>query len=174
MDIGVFGINTFAMTFCKHWIQAGHKILYADLPGRLENYHKISKLGPGVSVTTPGQIALLAEIIVLAIDYGDLKESIKSMGPIRQKIVVDLVAATATPFHWNSFFEIQKQLPEVKVVKLTHDYPLHHSTQSEQVIFSYCNDQLAQRMVRWSIEGSGYQMIEVNDWNQTAADRKVN
>ncbi|MEZ4972972.1 MAG: NAD(P)-binding domain-containing protein [Cyclobacteriaceae bacterium] len=176
MDIGVMGINAFAKTFCKHWIRSGHKIVFADLPGQSDIFKKVSTLGSEVSVTTPDQLASLAEIIVLAVEHHDLEKAIGLMGHVSKKIVVDLVTDPGASAQPNSFFEIQRLLPEVKVVKLTDVYPdhLHQSTDDKQVIYSYSNDQLAQRMVRWSIEGSGYHMIDVDNRNHKAAKTKVN
>lgn len=176
MDIGVMGINTFAMTFCKHWISAGHKIVFADLPGQFDIFKKVSTLGLSVSVTTPDQLASLTEIIVLGVEHHNLEKSIGLMGHVSKKIVVDLVADTGTPAHQSSFVEIQKLLPDVKVVKLTSVYPhhLHQPSGNKQVIYSYSNDQLAQRMVRWSILGSGYRMVDVDNGIHEVVDKKAN
>jgi predicted dinucleotide-binding enzyme len=167
MEIGVIGLNDFSKDFCKHWIARGHEILFADLHLYSSGYVFAEELGPQVSHCLPEQVARQAEIIVLAVPMKDLEAAIKSLGDVKQKIVVDLVDEKQgdTSARLSSFQVIKQMLPETKVVKVTPDYPFHLTqpkSNGPETLYSYSNDHLAQRMVRWFLDGLHYKMIDLN------------
>ncbi|HEU5289536.1 MAG TPA: NAD(P)-binding domain-containing protein [Cyclobacteriaceae bacterium] len=166
MEIGVIGLNEFSKRLCEHWISRGHKILFADLHLYSGGYAFAEKLGPQVSLSLPEKVARQAEIIVLSVSMKHLESVILSLGDIKQKIVVDVVEEKKSDqdLKLSSFQEIKRLLPEAKVVKVTSDYPFHLFKQdsSKQTLYVYSNDQLAQRMVRWCMDGNGYKMIDLN------------
>lgn len=172
MEIGVIGTNEFVIALCKHWIGKGHKILFADLHLYSNGYALAENLGPQVTFSLPAKMARQAEIIVLGVQPQNLHAAVESLGSVKQKIIIDLITEEKTDgdepsLSFNSSFEeIQKLLPEAKVVKITPDYPHHllHSNFSKQdTLYSYSNDQLAQRMVRLFIDGTGYKMVDLQN-----------
>ena len=167
MEIGVIGLNEFSKDLCKHWISRGHKILFADLHLYSGGYAFAEELGPQVSLTLPEKAAKLSEIVVLSVPMKHLETAIQSIGDVKQKIVVDLVDETKADKNskLSSFQEIKRLLPEAKVVKVTSEYPFHlfqQTPQNPETLYSYSNDHLAQRMVRWCLDGAGYKMIDLN------------
>jgi predicted dinucleotide-binding enzyme len=167
MEIGVIGLNDFSKEFFKHWIVRGHDILFADVHLHSSEYGFAEVLGPQVSHCLPEQISRQAEIIVLAVPMKYLEAAIRSLGSVKQKIVVDLVDEKQgdTSAKLSSFQVIKQMLPEAKVVKVTPDYPFHLNqpkSNGPETLYSYSNDHLAQRMVRWFLNGSHYKMIDLN------------
>ena len=169
MEIGVIGINEYAKQFCKHWIKRGHKILFADLDRCAPSYSSASSLGPEVTLTWPETVARNAEIIVLAVHPHWVYAAIRGLGEIRHKVILDIIldegeGRNSDPPFSSTFKEIQKLLPEAKVVKITPDFPqnlFQPEYPSTDNLYSYSNYHLAQRMVRWFMDGSGYQIIEL-------------
>ena len=158
-------MNEFSKDLCKHWIARGHKILFADLHLYSGGYAFAEELGPSVTLSLPEKVARQAEIIVLAVPMKQVETAIQTLGNVKQKIVVDLVDEKHGDAKLSSFQLITRLLPEAKVVKVTSEYPFHlYSPDSNrtEILYFYSNDQLAQRMVRWFVDGSGYKMIDLN------------
>jgi predicted dinucleotide-binding enzyme len=167
MEIGVIGLNEFSKGLCKHWIARGHRILFADLHLYSGGYAFAEELGPQVTLSLPEKVARQAEIIVISVPLKHLETAILSLGDVKQKIVIDLVDETKADVNsrLSSFQLIKQLLPEAKIVKVTREYPFHlfkADAGSKETLYVYGNDQLAQRMVRWSMDGNGYKMIDLN------------
>ena len=166
MEIGVIGLNQNAYMLCKHWLKGGHKIFFADLHLYSKNYAIAESLGPNVTLSPPDRAARKSEFIVLAVASRKIATAVRQLGDIQQKIVVDLVNEDYRQPNESTFNQIQLALPEAKVVKLTNDYPLnilYPKSEGSKVLYSYSNDRLAQRLVNWSIAGSGYKMIDLEN-----------
>jgi predicted dinucleotide-binding enzyme len=164
MEIGVIGMNEFAGTLCKHWISRGHRILFADLNLYSKGYSIAEKLGKQVSLTLPEKVGRQAEVIVLAVTMKTLPLAARALGPIQHKIVIDLIKEEIDQeYKLSSFQEIQNLLPGAKIVKVTPDYPIHYKPDpSDSILYFYSNDHLAQRMVRWFVDGSGFRLIDLS------------
>lgn len=166
MEIGVIGLNEFSKNLCKHWISRGHRILFADLHLYSGGYAFAEELGPQVTLSLPEKVARQAEIIVLSVPMKHLESAIQSLGDVKQKIVVDVVEEKKSDkdLKLSSFQEIKRLLPEAKVVKVTTEYPFHliKPDENKETLYFYGNDHLAQRMVRWCLDGNGYKMIDLN------------
>jgi predicted dinucleotide-binding enzyme len=168
MEIGVIGINDFTEACCKHWIKNGHSILFADLYSYARSYEAAEKLGPEIKLTWPEKVARQAEVIVLAVPQRNLYAAINGLGEVKHKIIVDLIeeAEDKRPHSFTSTFdEIQNLLPESKVVKITPDFPNHlyfPEPLAPETFFSYSNDYVAQRFVRWFMDGSGFKIIDLH------------
>lgn len=166
MEIGVIGLNQNAYMLCKHWLKGGHKIFFADLHLYSKNYAIAESLGPNVTLSPPDRAARKSEFIVLAVTSRKIAIALEQLGDVQQKIVVDLVQEDNQQTSESTYHRIQLALPEAKVVKLTNDYPLnllHPNSESTRVLYSYSNDSLAQRLVNWSIAGSGYKTIDLKN-----------
>lgn len=165
MEIGVIGINDFTEACCKHWIKNGHSILFADLYSYARSYEAAEKLGSEVTLTWPGKVARQAEIIVLAVPLHNLYAAINGLGEVKHKIILDLVVeGECHNSTLSSFEEIQNLLPESKVVKISADFPHRFylpEPPSPETFYSYSNDHVAQRLIRWFMEGSGLKIIDL-------------
>lgn len=172
MEIGVIGINTYARKLCRHWIRKGHKILFADLNLYSENDANVEGLGPKVVPALPDRVVREAEIIVIAVAAAKLKSTLALLD-IQQKIVVDFVIEDRENDFESSFDLIQSTLTQAKVVKVTPVYPYHllNAFEETDTLYSYSQDHLAQRMIHWSIDGSGYTMHGL-DYNRLAKKPK--
>lgn len=167
MEIGVIGMNEYAETFCTHWLAKGHTILYADLAPYSKGYAVAEALSPRVVLSLPEKVARQAEVIVLAVPFKKLQCAIDALGPIKQKIVVDLIVEepiTAASQGRSSFEQIEQLLPEAKVVKVTPDYPYHLiqlGLAAGDTLYSYSSDHVAQRMVKWFVDGTSYKVVDL-------------
>lgn len=166
MEIGVIGLNDFSKTLCQHWIKKGHQILFADLHHYSHGYAIAESLGHQVSLVLPEKVGREAEVIVLSVSMKNLSSAVKALGNVEQKIVVDLIVEEQEGSNprLSSFQEIQHLLPAAKVVKVTPHYPFHLYTPdpTAHTLYCYGNDHLAQRMVKWFVDGSGFKMIDLN------------
>lgn len=166
MEIGVIGLNDFSKTLCQHWIKKGHQILYGDLHHYSQGYAIAESLGNQVSLVLPEKVGREAEVIVLSVSRKCLASAITALGQVEQKIVVDLITEEhgGNEPTLSSFQEIQHLLPSAKVVKVTPHYPFHlyQPDPTARTLYFYGNDHLAQRMVKWFVDGSGFKMIDLN------------
>ncbi len=163
MEIGVIGINEFAKEFCQHWIGQGHKILLAGLYA--ESFVLAKMIAPEVTPVLPEQIGRQAEIIVLAVQPHHLQIALEKLGEVEKKIIIDLILEKPIdgkafyPVAEGTFVTIQSLLPEAIVVKIIPEYPDPLSL--SEMLYAYTHDHLAQRLIRWLMEGSGYQIIHL-------------
>jgi predicted dinucleotide-binding enzyme len=165
MEIGVIGMNEYARNLCRHWVRNGHKIFIADLHLSPGGYAFAEELGQGASLDNPQKVARQAEVLVLAVPLKHLQPTLESLH-VQHKIVIDMVVETPSNAGAaeNSFQMIRQALPDAKVVKVTSRYPwylLHIDSSDAEILYSYSDDDLAQRMVRVYIDGSGYRMIDL-------------
>lgn len=166
MEIGVIGINQFAKALCRHWITQGHNILFADLNIYAKSYAMAEAMGVNVRLSLPEKAASECEVLVVAVAREKLALTIPAIGKVSQKIVIDLVMDNnendlRAP---SSFRVLRDSFPDAKIVKLTSLYPLHvvhPDALNANVLYSYTNDQLAQRMVRKCVEGSEFKLIDL-------------
>lgn len=169
MEIGVIGMNEYAETFCTHWLEKGHTILYADMTLYSKGYALAESLSPKVVLSLPEKVARQAEVIVLAVPFAKLQCAIDALGPVKQKIIVDLIIEepqnlTSASSCKSSFEQIEQLLPEAKVVKVTPDYPYHLiqlGLAAGDTLYSYSNDHVAQRMVKWFVDGTPYKVVDL-------------
>jgi predicted dinucleotide-binding enzyme len=162
MEIGVIGINEFTKAFCNHWIKKGHQIYYADLNPYSVGYATAEELGPSVILALPSNVAKRAEIIVIAVPQKNLLAIAEAMGDVQEKIIIDLIEDDSEQGFRkeakSSFDEIKELFPKAKVVKITSQFPRTTNT-----LFTYSNDRVAQRLVRWVTEGLNIKLIDLQE-----------
>lgn len=164
MEIGLLGINGLSQTLCRHWVNKGHRILFSDLNVYSEGYRFAETLGQSASLVLPEFVSRHAEVIVLSVSLKDIDAAVDALGNVSQKIVLDMVSEGAPDsIQHSTFHHLKKKLPGAKVVKITPHFPFHlFSSDSNNTLYSYSNDHLAQRMVKWFVDGTGYKMVDLN------------
>jgi predicted dinucleotide-binding enzyme len=168
MEIGVIGLNEYTRNLCRYWIKRGHSLVFADLHFTAGSYAFVESLGPQASLGLPEKVVLKSEVVVMSVPVKHLESTLDALD-VRHKIVIDLVidehlSPTDSGNTITSFKLISERLPDAKVVKVTPKYPyylFHIDSSDADTLYSYSNDDLAQRMVRLFIDGSGYKVIDL-------------
>ena len=89
--IAIIGTGRMGGTLGKRWAAAGHTIIYGSRePQRQSVPDLVSETGHGATATTPAEAVKHAGIVVIAVPWAGVKDSVKSLGNIAGKIVVDV------------------------------------------------------------------------------------
>jgi hypothetical protein len=90
MEIAIIGAGDVGGTLGRLWAKKGHQIMFG-----VRNLHShnvlnlIRSIDSGVKVGTIGEAASFADVIVLAIPWMAVEETIKSAGDLSGKILID-------------------------------------------------------------------------------------
>lgn len=90
MEIAIIGAGDVGGTLGRLWANKGHQIMFGvrNLQGH-NVLNLIRSIGSGVKVGTIGEAASFADVIVLAIPWKAVEETIKSAGDLSGKILID-------------------------------------------------------------------------------------
>ena len=90
MEIAIIGAGDVGGTLGRLWAKKGHQIMFGvrNLQGH-NVLNLIRSIGSGVKVGTIGEAASFADVIVLAIPWKAVEETIKSAGDLSGKILID-------------------------------------------------------------------------------------
>ena len=90
MEIAIIGAGDVGGTLGRLWANKGHQIMFGvrNLQGH-NVLNLIRSIGSGVKVGTIAEAASFADVIVLAIPWKAVEETIKSAGDLSGKILID-------------------------------------------------------------------------------------
>jgi len=90
MEIAIIGAGDVGGTLGRLWANKGHQIMFGvrNLQGH-NVLNLIRSIGSSVKVGTIGEAASFADVIVLAIPWKAVEETIKSAGDLSGKILID-------------------------------------------------------------------------------------
>jgi NADPH-dependent F420 reductase len=90
MEIAIIGAGDVGGTLGRLWANKGHQIMFGVRNFQGHNVlNLIRSIGSGVKVGTIGEAASFADVIVLAIPWKAVEETIKSAGDLSGKILID-------------------------------------------------------------------------------------
>jgi NADPH-dependent F420 reductase len=177
MKIGVLGTGVVGQTLASKLLEQGHEVTMGSRTAENEKAHGWASRHPhGAKTATFADAARSGELIFLAIK-GDAWEAILQLAGYENfsgKIVIDVsnpldfskgFPPTFTITNTNSLGEeIQKMLPEAKIVKvlntITADLMTHPEKLPEETDLFMCgNDQQAKQKVRELLESFGWKRI---------------
>lgn len=125
--IAVLGTGDMGDSFGPRLAGLGYKIVYGSRnPDSDRVKELISKTGANASAATSDVAARQADIIFLAIPWEPMEQVIKGLGPVKDKIIVDLswpASELAEDGYWQMTTKpsgaevIQSWIPDAKVVK---------------------------------------------------------
>jgi len=125
--IAVIGTGDMGDSFGPRLAGLGYKVIYGSRNPESERaVNLVAQTGNGSSATTSDLAARKANIVFLAIPWEPMEGVIKSMGPMKDKIIVDLswpASEMAEDGHWRMTIKpsgaevIQGWIQEAKVVK---------------------------------------------------------
>ena len=121
MRIGFLGTGNVASQLALGLSKAGHGVKFGSRNPN-ETRERIVKLGVG-SVGSHSEASEFGEIMILAIPYSAVNESIQAAWKLDGKIIIDVTNALTPSFDWAIGFtssgaeEIAKLLPKAQIVK---------------------------------------------------------
>ncbi len=90
MEIAIIGAGDVGGTLGRLWAKKGHQIMFGVRNLQSHNvFNLIRSVDSGVKVGTIGEAASFADVIVLAIPWKAVEETIKSAGDLSGKILID-------------------------------------------------------------------------------------
>lgn len=126
--IAVIGTGEVGSALGKRWAAMGHKIIYGSrTPSDARVRKLVEETGHGATAVLPGDAAAKADLVLIAVRWPNVKESIASLGDLTGKIILDPtngVKVTQGRFEappdleTSDAEEIQAWAPGAKVVKV--------------------------------------------------------
>lgn len=90
MEIAIIGAGDVGGTLGRLWVKKGHHLMYGVRNLQSHNVlNLIRSINSNVRVGTIGEAASFADVIVLAIPWLAVEETIKSAGDLSKKILID-------------------------------------------------------------------------------------
>lgn len=125
--IAVLGTGDMGDSFGPRLAELGYRVVYGSRNPDSDRVKKlISDTGPNASAATSDIAARRADIVFLAIPWEPMEQVIKSLGPMKDKVIVDLswpASELAEDGYWRMTTKpsgaevIQSWIPDAKVVK---------------------------------------------------------
>lgn len=123
MNIAIIGPGKIGAGLGRIWAHKGHRIFFSFS----RDQNKLNQLAesiPNSKAMTPAEAVASAEVVLLSVGYGIIKEALAATGPIKDKIVIDCtnpvksdLSGLTVGLTTSAAEEIAKMIPEAKVVK---------------------------------------------------------
>ena len=173
--IAVIGTGRVGGALGPQFAKLGHKIVYGSRePNRSEVEDLVARTGGGASAASPADAARGADIVVIAVPWGGVEETVKSLGDLSGKIILD--PTNATQSNPDGFREhavatsaaemIQGWAPGARVVKAFNT--LNYMTMADPasaggpVTIPICGDDApAKARVAELVSGIGFEPVDV-------------
>ena len=177
MEIGTIGAGDFAQAFAKQPLNAGHKVKLSNSRGPESLREIVHRLGPGAVPATTEEAAA-CEIVLLAVPWDNVPETLASLPKWRNQILID----GTNPFHGKakrftpanvgnlSTSQLVAALaPGARVVKALNNMtvpnleadPLVNG--ARRVAFISADDDGAKRRVESLIKAFGYSVVDLGN-----------
>lgn len=173
--IAIIGTGKVGSALGPSFASLGHQIIYGSRdPERDSVKELVSKTGPGASASLPKEAAQTADIILLAVPWSAARDSLRSLGNVSGKIIID--ATNPAKYLSSGYAEhtvsssngelIQRWASKAKVVKAfnTLSYRTMQNPNSAQgpiTIPIVGNDKDAKAKVAELAEGIGFEAIDL-------------
>ena len=122
MKVSVIGAGNMGSGFVKQFSSAGHTVRIASRT--TDKADALARLYPNTAAVATGPAAADADVIVLAVGYGDVADALTALGDVSEKIIVDVSNPLTADYmglsigHSTSAAEeIARLAPRSKVVK---------------------------------------------------------
>jgi NADPH-dependent F420 reductase len=172
MKIGIIGTGNMGSGLGKLWAAKGHTVLFGSRdPQKARNL--ANAIGHNAGSSTYIEAAQFGEVVLLAVPWRGVKESLQAAGALNGKILIDCTNPMSPDYmtlligHTISGAEqIANWTPGAKVVKaFNHVYAqiIHSNPQfgSQHATAFYCGDDaVAKETVAGLIEGIGFDPVD--------------
>ena len=108
MKIGIIGSGAIGGTIGRLWAQAGHKVMFSSRhPEKLSAL--VTHVGSNASAGTVSEAAQFGEVVLLAINYWTLEETLQQVNDkLNNKTVID----ATNPLRWTSEGKTERMIPQ--------------------------------------------------------------
>jgi len=91
MDIGIIGAGKMGTALGRLWAKHGHQVMfsYSRRPQKLENL--VLEIGSHARSGTPQDAAAFADVLLLAVPWGQVKDALSAAGPLNGHILISCV-----------------------------------------------------------------------------------
>ncbi len=89
MKIGIIGAGDVGGTLGKMWLRKGHEIMFGVRNPQSPNIQKLTQMEKNFKVGNIKEAAQFGEVLVLAIPWTSVEQTILSAGDLSDKIVID-------------------------------------------------------------------------------------
>ena len=89
MQISIIGTGNIGTALGSRWCEMGHKIIFGSRKSGNEGVKNLIKQCKDVTITSQENAALKSEIIVLAVPWSGVEQTLKNLGPVDGKIIID-------------------------------------------------------------------------------------
>lgn len=97
MKIGIIGAGNIGGSLGKVWVEKGHEVVFGVRDPNSDKTRKaLAETGTNAKAVTITEAATFAEVIVLAIPWAAVKETIPLLGKVADKIIIDATNRIAT------------------------------------------------------------------------------
>ncbi len=171
MKIGIIGTGRIGTGLGKIWAEKGNDVFFGSRdPVRIKNL--VSSIGPQVKGGTYSEAGQFGEVVVLAVPWSAVQESIKILGDLNGKIIIDCTNAVAPKLgglligHTNSAAEQIKEWSKgSKVVKAfnaigAENLIKEHFKEHKPSTFICGNDLQAKSVVKKLGEELGFDVVD--------------
>ena len=122
MKIAVIGAGNMGPAFVKQLTRVGHDVTITSRDGT--KAAKVAAAYPGAKIVKAASAALGADAVVLATGFGDAIAALRSLGDLRNKVVIDITNPLTADYmgltighETSAAEEIAKAVPGAEVVK---------------------------------------------------------
>lgn len=92
MRIGILGTGGVGAVLGVKWAQAGHRVLFGSRTPLSEKSEALAaRAGPNAKVATLAGAAEHSEVLVVAVPWGAVEETLALAGPVPGKVIIDCV-----------------------------------------------------------------------------------
>ena len=177
MQIGTIGAGELAQAVAKRALEAGYEVNLSNSRGPESMREIVEKLGPGVTAVSKEE-AVACEIVLLAVPWDTVPETLASLPKWRNQILIDGV----NPFHGKSGSFTPANVgnlstsqfiaglaPGARVVK-AFNHMLVPNIEADPVMngarrvaFISADDEEAKKRVRSLLEECGYSVVDLGN-----------
>ena len=178
MEIGTIGAGDFAEAFAKRALKAGHKVKLSNSRGPESLREIVNRLGPGAIAAIKKEEAAACEMVLLAVPWDNLPETLASLPKWKNQILIDGTnpyhgrARNFTPANVGNLSTSQlvaALVPGARVVKALNNMSVPNLEAdpvvngARRVAFISADDDGAKNRVESLLEGFGYAVVDLGN-----------
>lgn len=120
MKIGIIGSGNIGGTLGRHWATQGHEVVFGARDPNSPKARAAFEGASGARLVSLQEAAAFGDVVVLAIPWNAIRETLPKLGDLRGKIVIDptnRMGPTVPDAAPSAAEDIQRWLPGARVVK---------------------------------------------------------
>ncbi len=173
MNIGIIGSGDMGSGLGRLWAAKGHNIFFS-FSRDLNKLAQLAESTPNSKAVPPAEAVAAADVVLISVGYGMIKEALAEAGPIREKTIIDCtnpvkpdLSGLSVGLTTSAAEEIAKLVPQSRVVKAFNTIfaEIYHSENrlfgSRMSTMFYCGDDGdSKSVVSQLIRETGFEPID--------------